>query len=212
MAMMVVTIRALPINRKVGNIRSPMISLTGAYCLKLTPRSPWSRSPSQMTYWTGIGLSSPYWAVRCSISSCVTLGLLRSSESGSPERLTRAKMTALAKKSTITLKRTFRMTYAIISGLPSDLARQPGRSSLLQRPLAHVPVRPREGRVRLDAGQVLDKGGVLWPLVHGKDRQVLGHLLLHLVQQLRPLTLVEGLVGLLHPLRGLLVLVAVVVL
>src|SRR3712207_2411232 len=224
MAMIVVTIRAVPINRNVGKIRGPMISLTGAYCLKLTPRSPCKRSPNQMKYWTGIGLSSPYRAVSRSMSSCCTLGRLRSSASGSPERLTRTKMTALAAKSTNTLNRIFLMMYAIILSPSSGqagrrydpgcraLARRPKRPYLLQRPLAHVPVRPRQGRVGDDSAQVLDKGGVLRPLVHRKDRQVLGHLLLHLLQQLGALRLIEGDVGVLHPLRRLLVLVPVVVL
>ncbi len=55
MAKTAVTTNALPTNRNVGIMRGAIMELTEAYCLKLVPKSPWSKSPSQMRYWTGKG-------------------------------------------------------------------------------------------------------------------------------------------------------------
>jgi hypothetical protein len=52
MAIMTVNIKEAPISRTVGHTRGAMIEVTGAFCLKLSPKSPWSMSPIQMPYWT----------------------------------------------------------------------------------------------------------------------------------------------------------------
>src|SRR5918998_4720079 len=83
---------------------------------------------------------------------------------------------------------------------------------LLPTPLGHIPERPCEGRVDHGAGQVLRVGVVFRSLVHGEDREVLGHYLLRLPYEVGPLLLVEDSVGLREQTRDLFVLVAVVVL
>ena len=73
--------------------RSPIIASTGRLVTSDQPQSPCTKPPSQRTYCTGVGSSSPICVRRREMSSAVTLGSPSYMERGPPGVARRRKKT-----------------------------------------------------------------------------------------------------------------------